>query len=353
MDGRIVEDVVRAHAEGAAFAWAQFSLATLADPFDEAVVEKRRAETEAHLDGLRIAGKQAWPFLIDQLETYSERGEAFAAATLAFEQSDARRLRQVMGLALNDDGRVGLRGAVAWIAPELAAAHVREWLDAPEASLRWLAVCAFADRHADPGARLERLLFDPDDDVRQAACTAAARSGRRDVIPHLRRILDEQRRELELAAVSALLELGAEADDSLTTALRRAVLAGVNRVESLRMLVRVSPAADIRAWFTALLENADTAPVAVRGAGMLGDKSIAPWLVEKMRDPALADAAGCAFLDLFPQARTDWDDLTSLEPNDHGQAFVAAFGDEMEVLPVAGRVLEYLRVAGLKTDRTP
>lgn len=343
MDGRIVEDVVRAHAEGAAFAWAQFSLTMLGDPKDEAVVQQRRDETEAHLDGLRIAGKAAWPFLIDQLELYSERGEAFAAATMAFEQADMRRLRQVMGLALNEEGRIGLRGAVAWIAPDLAASHVREWLDSPDATLRWLAAAAFADRHADPGPRLERLLSDPDDSVRELACVAAARAGRRDAIPQMRALLDETRPDLERAAAFALLDLGSAADDSLTTLLRRAVLADVNRVENLRMLVRVSPREDIRTWFTALLENADTAPIAVRGAGMLGDKSIAPWLVEKMREPALADAAGRAFLDLFPEARSDWDDLTSLHPQEHGPAFVEAFGDEMEVLPVAGKVRDFLR----------
>ncbi|MCV2890309.1 HEAT repeat domain-containing protein [Ruegeria aquimaris] len=338
MENRIVEDVIRAHAEGAAFSWAQFSLASLADPVDRVVIDRRRSEAEAHLDGLRIAGIAAWPILIDQLETYEERGEVFAAALLAFEQSNDRRLRQVLGLSATEEGRVGLRGAVAWAAPELTAGYVREWLDAATPALRWLAVAAFADRHADPGTRLERLLSDPDDTVRALACTAAAKAHRADMVPRLRELLETSGAEVELAAATALLELGHPPDDTLTTPLRRAVLADPGNVDLMRKLVRVSPPEDIRAWFATLLKDSETAPIAVRGAGILGDRTLVPWLVEQMREPTLADAAGRAFLDLFPEAWESWDDLTSLDPKDHGPAFVEAFGGEMEVLPVAEKI---------------
>lgn len=342
MEVRIVEDVIRAHAEGAAFCWAQFSLALRADPVDQVVIDRRRTETEAHLDGLRIAGTAAWPILIDQLETYEERGEIFAAAILAFEQSNERRLLQVLSLAETDDGREGLRGAIAWAAPELTAPYVRKWLDSPTPALRWLAVAAFVDRNADPGTRLERLLSDPDDKVRALACTAAAKAHRDDTVPQLRELLETSRAEVELAAATGLLELGHPPDDTLITPLRRAVLADPGNVDLMRKLVRVSPPEDIRAWFATLLKDSETSPIAVRGAGMLGDRTLVPWLVEQMREPALADAAGRAFLDLFPEAWESWDDLTSLDPKDHGPAFVEAFGDEMESAAVATRVADWV-----------
>lgn len=345
MAERIVEDVIRAHAEGAAFCWAQFSLALRADPVDQVVIDRRRTETEAHLDGLRIAGTAAWPILIDQLETYEERGEIFAAAILAIEQSNERRLLQVLSLAETDDGREGLRGAIAWAAPELTAPYVRKWLDSPTPALRWLAVAAFVDRSADPGTRLERLLSDPDDKVRALACTAAAKAHRDDTVPQLRELLETSRAEVELAAATGLLELGHPPDDTLITPLRRAVLADPGNVDLMRTLVRVSPPEDIRAWFATLLKDSETSPIAVRGAGMLGDRTLVPWLVEQMREPALADAAGRAFLDLFPEAWEAWDDLTSLDPKDHGPAFVEAFGDEMEVLPIAVRIAEFFEKA--------
>lgn len=342
MEGRIVENVIRAHAEGVAFCWAQFSLAFLSDPVDQVVIDRRRTETEAHLDGLRIAGAAAWPILIDQLETYEERGEIFTAAILAFEQSNGRRLLQALSLAETDEGRVGLRGAVAWAAPELTAAYIRKWLDSSSPALRWLAVAAFVDRNADPGTRLERLLSDPDDKVRALACTAAAKAHRDDLVPRLRELLETSEADVELAAATALLELGHPPDDTLTTPLRRAVLADPGNVQLLRKLVRASPPEDIRAWLAMLMQDSETAPVAVRGAGMLGDTTLVPWLVEQMREPELAGAAGRAFLDLFPEAWEAWDDLTSLDPKDHCPAFVVAFGDEMEVLPVAIRIAEYV-----------
>ena len=42
--------------------------------------------------------------------------------------------------------------------------------------------------------------------------------------------------------------------------------------------------------------------MAVRGAGMLGDRTVLPWLVRQMRVPELAAAAGASFLELFPEA---------------------------------------------------
>lgn len=348
MEGRIVQDVVRAHAEGVAFCWAQFSLAFQADPVDQVAIDRLRTETEAHLDGLRIAGTAAWPILIDQLETYEERGEVFAAAILAFEQSNERRLLQVLSLAATEEGRVGLRGAIAWAAPELTAPYVRKWLDSSTPALRWLAVAAFADLKADPGTRLERLLSDPDDKVRALTCTTAAKARRDDMVPRLRELLETSGAEVELAAATGLLELGHPPDDTLTTPLRRAVLADPDNVDLMRKLVSVSPPEDIRAWFALLLKSNETARVAIRGAGMLGDRSIGPWLARQMRSADLCPAAGAAFLELFPEAWEIWDDLTSVEPADHGPKFVAAFEDEtMGAFPVADRVTAFLsRIAG-------
>ncbi len=75
MAARIVPAVVREHAELAAFQWAQRDTLSQEDPPDPAVIAGIDKRLEANLDGLRIAGAAAWPFIIDQFEEYPEKGE--------------------------------------------------------------------------------------------------------------------------------------------------------------------------------------------------------------------------------------------------------------------------------------
>lgn len=337
MDGQIVPDVVRDHAESAAFFWAQCHAIRSEDPPDPEAAEDARACAAAHLEGLRIAGRAAWRFVVDQMETYGEKGELFVAALLAIEQGDERRMRQVLRQAEIVGDRDGMRGALAWADPARTAALVRDWLGSVRGFERWLAVAALADHGADPGDRLARLLADEAPEVRAAACGLAVAAGRDDAGAGLRALTGpDEPPDVRRAAGAALVALGLPAGDAATQPLRRAALAG--DVAALRLVVRAGPADEVRAWFAELLKLPGTAPVAVRGAGMLGDRSLLPWLIRQMRDPDLADAAGRAFRELYDIPRALWDDLSSLDPEDHGPLFAERFGDEMEVLPVADRI---------------
>jgi len=102
-----------------------------------------------------------------------------------------------------------------------------------------------------------------------------------------------------------------------------------------------TPDRDLRAWLSDLNGAPETRDVAVRAVGMLGDRGLLAWLIHQMRKPPLATSAARAFLELCPQARDVWEDLTSVEPAEHGAAFVEHFEDGMEPLPVAARVKDW------------
>ena len=70
MTSRIVPDVVRERAELGAFQWAQRDTIAAKGLPDRDVIAGIDARLEANLDGLRIAGPAAWPFLIEQFEDY-------------------------------------------------------------------------------------------------------------------------------------------------------------------------------------------------------------------------------------------------------------------------------------------
>ena len=134
----------------------------------------------------------------------------------------------------------------------------------------------------------------------------------------------------------SLNELGS--GDLAQPELKRQVLAnGPDALAALRALVKAGPEAEVRAFMGDLFKSPETAPLAVRGAGMLGDRTILHWLMHQMRDPALALAAGSAFLEAFPEARKV-DSLFTLDATELGPSFEERFGDFGVKIPVADKV---------------
>jgi uncharacterized protein (TIGR02270 family) len=347
----IVEPVLREHVEMAAFQWAQRDTLLQEDPPDLDAVATVDARLEANLDGIRIAGKAAWPFIIDAFETYPEKGELFVTAFHAIETEDAKRIEQAVCFArVAEEGPRGLCGAFEWLPPAATRDHVRNWIHSTDPIRCEAAIAACAAHGADPGELLPRLLAHPGAGPRAASCSLAATFGRQDAVSALRKALGDPEGAVRDSAAAALARLGHRDGEAL---LKQRVLAMEEGwPKLLRTLIAATPDADMRDWLTGLNAAPETKVIAVRGAGMLGDRSLLAWLIRLMRDPALAQAAAQSFRELFPEAREVWDDLTSLDPADHGGAFKEHFGDGMELLPVANRLKDWANSQGLTATVT-
>lgn len=341
---RIVPDVVRQHAEQAAFFWAQRDTLMMDDPPDLHVVAGVDSRLEANLDGLRIAGQAAWPFIVAAYEDFPEKGELFLYAWLAIEQNDGLRVSEAveLGRRSEDDAR-GWVGALAWHKPGTIAPLVRNWIGAQDAFKRFLGVSACLEHGVDPKQMLARLFRDPDARVRAASFRLAGKLRRADLVKELRAALQDGEGQSRFWAAWALAELGS--GDLAVPELRKvAVGGGPDAMTALRAAVRASPDKDVRAWMGGLLKSPETAPLAVRGAGMLGDRSLLHWLIHQMRNPALAAAAGGALLELFPEAREA--DLFTTEPSQIGQDFEDHFGDKVAKVPFADKVKAWGNTGG-------
>ncbi|ESY00524.1 hypothetical protein X755_09140 [Mesorhizobium sp. LNJC405B00] len=341
----IVPDIVRQHAEQAAFFWAQRDTLMMDDPPDLHVVAGVDRRMEANLDGLRIAGPAAWPFVVAAYEDFPEKGELFLYAWMAIEQRDGGRLAEAveLGRKSQDDAR-GLVGALAWHKPQTIAAEVRDWIGAQDAFKRFLGVSACLGHGVDPKQMLTRLVRDPDARVRSAGLRLAGKLKRKDLAPDLRTALEDAEEQPRFWAAWALAELGS--GDLASPALRKvAVSGGPDAMTALRAAVKAAPDKDVRAWMGGLLKSPETAPLAVRGAGMLSDRAVLHWLIHQMRAPALAVPAGAAFLELFPEARAA--DLFTAEPSQIGQAFEDHFGDDSARVPISDKVKEWGQLCNL------
>lgn len=332
----IVPDVVRHHAEQAAFLWAQRDTLMLDDPPDLEVVAGVDRRLEANLDGLRIAGPAAWPFVVAAYEDFPEKGELFLYAWMAIEQNDGRRLAEAVELGRqSEDEARGLVGALAWHKPDKIAVEVRDWIGAQDAFKRFLGVSACLEHGVDPKQMLARLVRDPNARVRAAGLRLAGKLKRADLAKELRAALEDGEEVPRFWAAWALTELGS--GDLASPALRKvAVSGGPDAMTALRAAVKAAPDKDVRAWMGGLLKSPETAPLAVRGAGMLGDRAVLHWLIHQMRTPALAVEAGAALLELFPEAREA--DLFTTDPSQLGQTFEDHFGDDVAKVPFADKV---------------
>lgn len=339
---RIVPDVVRQHAEQAAFFWAQRDTLMENDPPDVDVVAGVDRRLEANLDGLRIAGPPTWPYIVAAYEDFPEKGELFLYGWMAIEQKDGRRVAEAVEFGRQSgDNACGLVGALAWHEPTTIAPLVRDWIGAPDAFKRFLGVAACLGHNVDPKQMLVRLVRDPDAQVRATSLHLVGKLKRTDLVEELRAALNSTDEQSRFWAAWALTELGS--GDLASPELRKvAVGGGPDAMMALRAVVKAEPDKDVRGWMGELLKSPETAPLAVRGAGMLGDRTLVHWLIHQMRTPALAVPAGAAFLELFPEARLE-DSLFSVEPEVLGGAFATFFEDNPPYLPIADRVKDWAK----------
>jgi hypothetical protein len=86
----VLEDIVRQHAEMAAFLWTVYDHHLLhpeENPdMDEERLDRLIERLEAHLDGLRVAGADGRRIAQERFDEYPEAGELFVVRMLAAEK---------------------------------------------------------------------------------------------------------------------------------------------------------------------------------------------------------------------------------------------------------------------------
>ncbi|WP_156933430.1 HEAT repeat domain-containing protein [Mesorhizobium sp. LSHC412B00] len=345
---RIASLVVRQHAELVAFLWVQRESLLAQEPPAAVAAKDIDDRIEANLDGLRIAGQAAWPSLLQQLQDYPDSGELFAFAWTAIEFNDPVRLSEAVGhareLTPSPDGFIG---ALRWHAADRIGPHVRDWITDADAFKRFLGVSACLVHSVDPKNLLPRLARDPDPRVRAAGLRLVGVLKRTDLAGEANAALNDSDEDARFWSAWSLVELGHAR--LAQNALRAAVEApGKDRLIALRAAIKSGPETEVRAWLGGLMQSPQTASIAVRSIGMLGDRGRLAWLVERMREPPVSIAAGASFAELFPEA--PWDELSSAYMEEVGPDFIDYFSDSIVRVPLADKVAEWGKTAGVLRD---
>jgi uncharacterized protein (TIGR02270 family) len=281
---------------------------------------------EAHLDGLRVAGDDAWPFCDGALEQPSSNA-VFAVAVHAIEGGPAERIDHIFALAENlRPALPGLLSAFGWIDAPALRGLVREMLDSGSWFKRLTGVVACAMHRVDPGLISARRFEDPDPIVRARAWRTAGELGKHELVSTAAAvaIADEDPACQFWAAWSAVL-LG----DKQNALGRLSEVAGSPspfQARAFQLAIQAMSLGESHALLQPLAQDPASVRRLIRGAGLAGDPKYVPWLIDLMTNDKLARLAGesfsfitgldLAWLDLERKPPENFESGPNDDPND-------------------------------------
>jgi uncharacterized protein (TIGR02270 family) len=289
------EGIITQFAEEAAFLWRLRTSVVNAPHFtldDLAALDER---LEAHIDGLRVAGDAGWDVCENNFgNEYPE--VYFAPSVLAIEGGNMTRIEAVLdAIGRNAAKARALISALGWIPYQQAEPHITNLLNSESPIHRYIGIAASAVHRRDPGKHLDKTVHD--------ACMLLLVRGLR--------AYGELGRKIRLN-YSALRDNLSDADDGIrfSTAWSEALAGSMSAVKVLKSFVapgspykekalnlalrRMDPTAALSLQKN-LAQSSATIRLALIGAGIIGDPILVPWLIEQMKNPALARVGGEAF----------------------------------------------------------
>ncbi|WP_096787827.1 hypothetical protein [Rhodobacter sp. CZR27] len=278
-------DILRIHAEDAAFLLTQRDLALetpnhrLIDIYD---LEQR---LQGHLDALVLA-HEAGCETAGTLAQDDPSGPA-AAVLLHVALRQQRPAGVEAALAAATDWRP-MGHAAAWCGADLLGTVMPRWIASREPVLRWIAFDICGRHRVDPRRHLQPGLEDRDPQVRARAIRLAGEVGRADCRDF---VAAEAGTEADIAAV--LLGDGARAARLAEAATFPTAPGPARRAAELFPLALQPPAAQEAT--RALLGRPATRRWGIVALGALGSAQVLRWLADAMEDPLDARVAVSAF----------------------------------------------------------
>lgn len=285
--------IVAQYADELAFLWTVRRRAVASPKYTLSSLASLDERLEAHRDGLRLAADLGWAACQRNLEN-AAGGELFALSLLAFESGNRERMSQaVTAAAVSDDAREGLVAALAWLGPDLVWPWIVRLIGAKEPWHRVTGIAAAAMRREDPGPALANALQAPDAPVRAGALRASGELKRLDLLPHLRRLVDEDDEACRFWAAWSLTLMEPRAG-------LRHLTRWVDREDELGRIAlgtcfRAMHPEEGKEWIRTMAQDPEWLRRAVTAVGVLGDPASVPWLIVQMQTPTLARVAGEAF----------------------------------------------------------
>jgi len=287
----IIPNIIDQHSEEAAFLWGLRSTAVSAPHYSLQDLADLDERVEAHIDGLRIAGKYGFEVCIKNLE-YKAAGEMFAAGVLALENGDADHLEPIYQLAESEPEMIpGLISAFGWVQPDQLQGKVSGLLASKNPLWRRVGISACAIHRVDPGHYLEQAIEDGDVDLSCRAIRAAGELGREDLKPILLHLIEDSDFKRKFWASWSTVLLG---DRGKGLSQLKKIAGQKNGFEmiALPLAMRTLDESEIKKIIGGLARQPDSLRIAVIASGLSGDSTYIPWLIQQLKIAVIARVAG-------------------------------------------------------------
>ena len=300
----VLDHIVAEHAREAAMLRQQRTRLVRAPQGGLPALARLDERIEAHLDGLAVAGPAALTACraaVDDAVPGEAVGASFALGVLALRGHLDDVLQDLLTKAATQaEVRHGLSSAFGWVSAETLQGVVRSTLASPLSQARSVALAACRMHRVDPGPALGVALSDADPTLRAQAARAAGQLGRLDLLAAVQAALNDADPAVAYWAAWSACRLG-DRRASLPLLMAASQQDGAGATAALALLMAVATddqAQDIARQVSAAAQSQPT-PAATRRVvkviALLGDTRFAPWLFDRMEEPALARLAGEAF----------------------------------------------------------
>jgi uncharacterized protein (TIGR02270 family) len=289
-----IEVVLAQHADNAAFLWRQRDAAAREPHFALADLVKWDNRVEAHLDGLRGAGDAGWDIGWKPVED-GGAGEVFTAAVLALESGREDRSQAVVraGTAAAEKSR-GLVSALGWLPYASVSGWIRQLGTSNVPAQGRVGIAAAAVHRQDLGSPLMAALLSNDLSLKARACRAVGELGAMSLHPTVRKFLlaEDLGCRFWSAWSSALL---APDPNAVGVLISLAESSNPYSARAIQVVLRKMELVQANGWLQKLARERENLRLAVIGAGVLATPEWVPWLIDQMKNLALARVAGESF----------------------------------------------------------
>jgi uncharacterized protein (TIGR02270 family) len=291
----IIAHVIEQHAEDAAVLAANRSALVKAPNVRLKRLQQFDQRLSAHLDGLRLAGEEAWALCQAALETPSP-GAVFTLGVGALEVGNASRFDALIALVQAvPEACAGLLQAIGWVEPSRLQGRIASLLGDRDGFRRLVGIAACATHRVDPGIEPRRFLEDVNPAVRARAFRTAGDLGLSDLVSCcVGATRGDDNPEVQFwAARSAVLLGGRQA--AIDTLMTHALQSGAHAPRAFRLALQAVRVAAAHAVLLDLPRDQDGTRRLIEGSGIAGDPAYVPWLITHMSDLKTARLAGEAF----------------------------------------------------------
>lgn len=299
--------VVAQHAEEAAFLWLVRDVSVNAPHYKPWERSKLDDRVEAHIDGLRVAGDEGWKLAWQQAEELAGPGELFAVGVLAFESGDAKKIEQVLTLAITKpELSRAVASSLGWLTDTQANAQLKTLVIHQSPAVRRIGIAGYGIRRLNPGPALDKALNDADLDLRARALELVGEMAQVAYLPLLKKHLTIKHLPCRFQAARSLCLLANE-PAAVAELLAIALTESGYRQRSAEIGIRRMDVPAAQKWIRVLTSVPGSERLVIQATAALGDPVSVPKLIDDMKQPALARLAGEAFTFITGAHLTDLD----------------------------------------------